>query len=431
MLKSIFFFLLLFSFSVLGKTNNSLLIETAQNELYKNLTPYPVLIFDKDEIDWKFMQARAFGNNEGQASLREEIIKNYVKEKTGLEISQNDASNFELYLYQLKEIAVSLPISDSFGGEYKMCAVFPAGSNSNQRLEMERVLSLGTTEAYGEIKYHNIKNKMTYQNLTFFSLYHEIGHCLDRFYMPQTYQSGEDPSSVHLSESFAEVFSMLILAKKNIHNLGKNRSVIRTIYSQFMGNFFISHPENSYGNPYYAFGGIIYYLSPVIEYTQSFIDMNLEKIQTMTLPEILNLSQTIVKENALSSQVFQALHSAAVEGEDVVVERLKDYAERMPELFKKASLELTYYLKKIKSDLANAFDLDAIEEASSGQLDTIDYSTLCKLKNENSSEEFQRKIQTLRDELSNSLVDLSLLKERQNELRNLNENLNRTCDLHI
>jgi len=415
------------NFPLFAKTQMGQLVEQTQLKLTQGQTPYPILIFEKDELDWRFMKNQAFGKDKIQEAKRAEIIKAYVLEKTNVSLTDNDASNFEPYLTILKDSAVALPLNESFSGPAKICGVFPADPNSNQRLEMERILGLGLEEAYGNIGYDQIKPKISYEDLALFSLYHEVGHCLDQEFMPKTFSNYDDSHGVHQSESFAETFALLALAREGKTDLGTRRAAIRTIYSQKLGKFLATHPGNGFGNPNYVYGGIIYYLSPVLNKGQELIEQDLESIRNMSTQELLQLAKKIVVENSLHSRVFQGLYSVLAEGEESTMERYQRFSEQMPDLFAEAYPKLKYYVEKIKTDLENEIDLMAENTDGKGELIEIDNDQFCFAALDTNSDLFFSRIDELRVDLRATVAPVAQQRERQTTLKALAENLSHKC----
>lgn len=340
-------------------TDYGLFIKRAEERLLSEKTSYPIVLINKDELDWRFMKAKAFGAEMPDRQKRERIIQKYILEKTGLEISAADAANLETYAYILKDSAVALPLADSGTRNYRLCAVFPADPSSSEQLETERILGLGLKEAYGDIKFHNITPRLSYDELALISIYHEIGHCLDSVFMPQVVEYPDDAHSTHLSESFAETFSLLALAREGRIQLAPARSAFRTIYSQKIGKFLASHPENSFGNPLYEYGGAIYNLAPSIESADRYIQRHHQSIQKMNTAELLKLAHDIVKNSAPDSRVFQAIYTHLADGEEKALIKYKQMGQDMPDLYGHVLEKLKTHIGKVKNDLQRAFSFSS------------------------------------------------------------------------
>ncbi len=410
-------------------TQTSGLVHYVQSKYANQYKKYPILIFDRDEVEYRFSQNQAWGEEKEKENLRIRIIQRYVKEVVGVELTHNEASAYEMYISILKDSAVALPtFTESWPRvEYKMCAVFPANANSNQQIETERILGLLTKEAYGELTYDHLKPRLSYEDLAEISLYHELSHCLDQEFMPDTYQSYEDSHSVHKSESFAETNALLLMAKEGKINVGRTRSLLRSLYSSKLGSYLAANPQNSFGNPHYMAGGAIYYLSPVIEKAQDIIDQNPMDFKTKTINQITAMAQELVKKYALSSKTFSAIAMYL----DQPKETLQSYAqnaEEMPDFFEEAFKGLIDYIEKTNQVTSNAFSPTTLPVPSLGpsllQIDTLE---LCFLFKENFKDQLFRKVELYRKNLRKQNNISQNQRQRAKNLKNLFEQLPTLC----
>ncbi|NUM89507.1 MAG: hypothetical protein HUU37_09910, partial [Bdellovibrionales bacterium] len=393
MLKALAY-ILVFAGSAQASTRMSALVARAQSEL--PVAQSPVLIFDKDEIDWLFLQAGALGDTERHQAKRTEVIRAYVREKAGVDLTDGEAGSYEPYLYAAKDSAVALPVGDLGRKKYKMCAVFPADPNSNQLLEIRRVLGLANRDVYGDLGFDQVTAKLSYEEAMLFSLYHEMGHCLDKTYFPQTYVDYADPHAQHLSESFAEAFSLLALAREGKTDLGARRALIRTLYSWEMGKYHATHPQGGFGSEFHAYGGVIYYLAPVLERAQALIEGRREG-QASSISSVAELAERIVREGALPPRLFQGIYSLMAEGENEALARYERYAADHPDLFLEVYQGLLSYRSKIKEDASRAIDVSLRTRERSGVLADLNLRGRCGLLE--SSEKYYQYLDELRDEL--------------------------------
>ncbi|GAB4415256.1 MAG: hypothetical protein OHK0056_22800 [Bacteriovoracaceae bacterium] len=429
MSKSFIFLLLFSSIQAYAQTRMSALVSEVQQKLANGNTKYPIIVFDKDEVEWRYLKQDAFGESKDKENLRKKIIQEYVFEKTKVQLTDNDAGNFEPYTTVLKDSAVALPLTESYLGPYKICGVFPADPNSNQFLETERILGLGLEEAYGKIGVDQITAKLSYEELALFSIYHEVGHCLDQVFMPKTYGMYEDSHTIHQSESFAETFALLTLAREGRTNLGKRRALIRTIYSQKIGKFLATHPGNSFGNPHYVYGGIIYYLAPVIEEGQKLIDSSLEEIKKASTLELLAMAKTIVEEKSLHPRVFQGLYRVLVEKPEEVLEQYRIYTEQMPRIFGNSYQQLKFYLAKIEQDMKIGIDENLPNQVRVDRPMDLNQDQLCQSVAANDRDLFTALIEEQRiDLLNNTLIVESSQREKRNTLKSIYQILAKECD---
>lgn len=405
-------------------------IKSAQSE-FGNKMKYPILIFSQDEIDELFLQKQAFGDSKESKQKRLEVIKDYVKSKINIDITLQDADQYEPFLTVLKGSAVALPLlnrgnRDNF---YKMCAVFHASPNSNERLEVERILGLRTPGVYENQAYESIKAKLPYEVLGKFSLYHEIGHCLDQTFLPSTYQmSGEDAHAVHESESFAEVMGLFLLTQKGYSNIAKKRGLLRTIYSRKMGRYFAQNPGNGFGNPFFIAGGVIYYLDPALRAGEEVIKTSRGGFSQYTLDELMIHARDIVKANALNSRSFHAIlrfHSEKT-AEDAL-RQYREYTYNSPDLFFNAYSDLIVYSDYTEYALSRVLDNNAVEIDSGEFLSPVEIRELCTLVVTEQMAELRERLNEYRQELQLGKGSPSEQRERATRLNNIFEKELSSC----
>lgn len=293
-----------------AETSASRLWADLQQKDFVKTAPYPVLLIDRDDLEWRFVAAHATGD----ARKREQIIRDYVREKTGVLITENAAANFEPYLTVLKEAATAMPAMTDDFSTIQVCVVFPFDPNRNQRLEIERLLQLQTAEAYGDRTYDQLRPRMSYEDSVLFSMLHEIGHCLDRTYFPRIARGDSDPYTIHQGEAFAETLGALLMVKEGREEVIDARIALRSVYTYFMEPFFVRHPQNGLGSESYVYGGLIYYLAPVLRGVAGDIRSGVEDLRKRSIAEILDRALEIVAEKDVDGRTFTAIYASYAEG---------------------------------------------------------------------------------------------------------------------
>ncbi len=331
--------------SVFAKTKQSELVEYLQETYTDQGQSYPILIMDQDEIEVRYARQNAFGEDEAKEKLRASILKEYIEEKSGVALKANDANSLEMYTSVIKEGAYAVPLIESYSEmNYKLCMVFPASVNSNIRLETHRILGLDTPGAYDENTYDRLKKYIPYDVLRMYSILHELGHCLDRTFMPKAYRSYEpNAHDVHQSESFAETFATFMLVKEGYANWAKTRALYRNLYTQHMGRWFIDNPNNGFGNPLYLKGGLIYYLVPSLLEAHKVISKNRD-LKDWSVMDYITQAEIIIKDKDISSRGFHATFRAMNEDTEEVLDFYRSYALNSPDLFGTAYSEMLYFL---------------------------------------------------------------------------------------
>ena len=402
------------------------LIDYVQNTYVKDFKDHPILILKKDELNFRLAKKRLFGEANENGRVTE--IRKYVKEKTGIEISYNDSINIDTYVSILKNSAVALPLKENYDSkQYKLCIVFHADSSSNQRLESERVLGLATKEAYGESDFNQLNYRLPFKTLKKFSLFHELAHCMDKKFMPQTHNSWDDAHGVHMSESFAETAGLFFLAKEGIQDVGENRAKMRTIYSRKMGKLFMDNPQYGFGDPNFRYGGIIYNLSPVLKAGQEIIDTANSDITESSLNEMLDIATNVVEKHHIPFIAFNAIAMFFNEGEEAAIAQFEEYERDMPDLFSGILDVLKNYINTSTEVIDTAFQKLPDPNNPQVPLERINTELFCDyLKSDNISA-FNLYLDELRKELETKNSSTVDQRKRQEDLINIHETLSKTC----
>lgn len=333
------------------------LIPLLQNEFGRSPLS-PIVIMDKEELSWRFAQAKAFGDSDKAKSRRLKIIQKYVFEKTQVELTVAEADQYEPFLTVLKEGAFALPIlKERYPARYKVCAVFPASEYSNQRLEYERLLGLHTHEAYQGLSFDHLKTRLPYDVLARFSLYHELAHCMDPWYLPATYDY-EDPHATHKAETYAEVMALFMLKLEGITEIAQARAEMRTVYSFKLGRYFAQNPQLGFGNPFFVAGGAVYYLAPAL--------IAAEELNP-SIEDIIMQTREIVENHALNSRGFTAIVNWLAEPA-ATWQRYETWASDSPDLFLAAFTTLKDYVTLAPARAQDAFAVKPLTETPTGSL---------------------------------------------------------------
>tara|TARA_Y100000590_G_scaffold470454_1_gene665292 strand:- start:170753 stop:171994 length:1242 start_codon:yes stop_codon:yes gene_type:complete len=412
----------------MAETRMSKLVKKVQKEYADKSNSHPILIIDKDELNWKIARARAFG--EENKEIRNKLIADYVKEKSGVEIKYNDSINLDTYISFLKNSAVAVPLTTGMWTSkvYKICTVFHADPNSNRRLETERLLGLNSKEAYGDLTYDQLAPMLNFDQLKKFSLYHELAHCLDKKYLPEAQDSFDDSHGIHESESFAETAGLLLLAREGELNLAQKRIEMRSIYAKKMGHFFVDNPQTGFGNPNAKFGGMIYYLAPVLEAGKSLIDTDLESLKTSSIDEILNLSKDIVENHALDSREFHGIYVYMDRGLEAMEATYRGYEESMPEFFEGVLDSIFGFVNNTQRIVDESFDMSRGPLPIIGELLPLSIEKdFCPSYLAGDRNEFEIQLETFREDLEKENGSADAQRARQKQLMDIHETVSVKC----
>lgn len=405
-MRQLLFFALL-SFSALAQASE--LIDSLQRD-YGHKKSWPIVVFNKDQVQWRFARAKAFGEDKKEERYR--IIQRYVRERVGLEISEMEASQLEPYLTILKEGAFALPVLKSqYPVRYKLCAVFPASTNSSQELENERLLALNDKNIHPHREVHDYTAQMELEDLQCFSLYHELSHCLDEKYFPQTFEH-EDAHQVHQAEAFAEVNAYFML-KTEGRELSDLRAKLRSTYSHFAGGYFAKNPQLGMGHPYFVAAGAIYHLGPILLQAAALYP---------GIGESEKLSKQLVDQHTVDFRGFTAI----VKYLEVGAEAIGYYEERVrqwPDLFRQALETLKVYQSTVPALAESLFETNSAPREIS-DLPSLSQE-ICEYLPKNRWDDFQAFMREQREKLRRSQASM---KEKRAFKLKLDEIYETRCD---
>lgn len=359
--------------------DHQLEVESAQDWANSFQTPYPILVFDRDHLNYLFAKNQLQGDDNEGARLQ--FLGEYVERRIGFPLERNDLVNIDIYLTQTTGMAAALPLFEGHGSEkrYKMCSVFSLPPNGNAKVESERVTGLNINEAFehSHQSFENLSKTMDFESLYLFSLYHEVSHCLDQKYLPESHAS-QSSHAVHLSEAFAEVMAYLKLTERLDPNVVEARALYRTLYSRNVGVFLAQNQMGNAFNPHYTRGGVIYYLTPYLMGAYEKLVFELKTVDFHNDPQLLlKLAEEIVENNKLSGRGFSAIGMALQEGFPKIMQRYQDYAFESPDFFYKSYLELMEYKNQTELWNQKAFK-ETLEEAPSLLAPPLPLAELCE-----------------------------------------------------
>lgn len=404
----------------------SALIARLQKTYATNQTEYPIYILDRNELEWEIAKNRLFG--EAQRKNRIAFLEQYFERKLNRDVTFHDAVNIETYVTILIDSAFALRLYDD-NYQPKACLVFPTSENSNQFLETERILGLTTANVYGSLGYNNLKTKLSYEELRLLSILHEIGHCLDRKFVPQSiYAGGESSHDVHLSESFAETFATLAMVREGYSNLAMKRARLRTIYSRIVGPYLASNPQLGLGSPTVMDGGIIYHLYPVLRAAHFEIKASQAWLGSANIPTLIEIAERIVDKNAIPHRTFAALTYMMKHGSEAAVARYEEMAKTSPEFFLEALNGLKNYIAVTDRILEKAFDPQAKAPESRGDLTPLNLARLCEYLNAKNTHAFFTEVNRYRSELRSGYGTPEEQRARAKDLNWLMANVAESCE---
>ncbi|CAN0141753.1 unnamed protein product, partial [Chrysoparadoxa australica] len=271
---------------------------------------------------------------------------------------------------------------------------------------------------YDDVTYEGLQEKLEYEEMQLFSLYHELGHCLDPYFMPENYNVYEvDAHSVHESESFAETFALLMLEREGVKGTGQTRALLRNMYTQKMGKWFIDNPRNGFGNPLYLKGGLIYYLAPSLIAADEFVRRNKDFLQG-DIASLLDKAKEIVEANSLPSRSFHGVFRLMSEDKEKILQQYREWSTNDPRFFKDVYIQMLtfldyspYLLSRIVGDAPN------MDEGS--ELPLMNTQDFCSLETQKEVEDYLQQKREELEAVGTSYVSQQELQKQMNSFYEL------------
>jgi len=432
-----FTLILLFSFSLCAESQHSHMIDYIQEKYASEFADYPVLIFDIDKVEERFYKSDALGKDDESEKKRAKIIINYVFDEIGVELSLVQAISIESYTSLLKKSAYAVPIKKKLGSkDISMCAVFPASPNSNQNLEYDRLVSYQTApENYKGADQNHFKEKMSFDELKHYSLFHEVAHCMDRSFFSEVLNAYEPTGhDVHLSESFAETMALMFMEHEGLKGTARKRLLLRNIVTKKMGNWFFENRHLAFGDKLFEDAGAIYWLVPSLVAAENYVEENSGRLSFLSFDEMQDISKEIVQKHAFEYRSFRAMSKYHATKEKAVEEYF-DLAKKSPSFFKKAYEDLLSYIglsKTFEKELIHTEPLTSFDQLK--PVKKLDKAKLCHLYQKSNKEVFWNELQKQRNYLKS--LSEAFSKEGQTQFqKDLNNlfydliKLDSSCDI--
>jgi hypothetical protein len=423
-------------FSILSKSvfaiDHVLELKKAQNWANSFSKYYPIFVINRDEFHYLFLKNKATQLTKEAERKRINLIKNYFSQEKNYQLTQSEATNFENYLFSQTQSAVALPFFDSHSNQskHKFCAVFANAPNGNARIEIERLTGLENKKIYQNKKYDQLSLKEDFAVMYLFSLYHEMSHCLDKTFLPKIYKNYEiSPHDIHKSESFAEVFAYLHLAKTLDFNIAKARILYRTIYARVVGEYFAQNPSVAFGDPNILAAGGTYFLTPVLVQAYSLISSHKVDLIKISDNELNQLAEEIIDDYSLDFRSFTAIIRSLVD-KDLIFAEYEAKAYKSPDLFLKSYTDLVSFYSITDLWLVNAFDQNILDMVESNQsAPPLPKKQLCQDLKESTPASFLKTINEYRETLENVISSYESRKQRYKDLNSLAQSLSESCAL--
>ena len=405
--------------------DHSVEVEKAQRWLNSQNITYPILIFDRDAISFEL--ARRKLNGPAKKSARVQFYQEYVISKIGLPFDNIYADQIDMYLYGATNVAAALPLYKDRLGKNKpsQCFVFANTPPGNSRLATHRLLKMDQEELYPIDAYDRLSTRMSAKELYLFSLYHEIGHCVDPRYAPYSAFHQNDSYAVHLSEAFAEIFAYLYLVKRLGIEIGTSMASYRGLFSRVVGPY-LSKNGNAFA-PHIKAGGAIYYLTPYLIGAHDGLVSGDINVEFEDLNQLILSSMKVVEDFKIKSRSFTALIAAMDFGFNDTLSKYKEMALHDPEFFSETHQSLVAYDAITTIIEQNAFNGNSIMKQETTSPQSFPFEELCQSLEKSNWTSYSNILNSYRNNLVSQNHDWETLEKRNQKLMHIADELDRKC----
>jgi len=387
-----------------------------QDELAKAQTwvnsferPYPIIVIDRDKINFLIKSNQAAEDVQKSYSL----VKGLIEQESEFTISEKDYQSLEPYLKVLTNTATALPILQGFTGEYKFCAVIANPPNGNAELESNRIAGFEHEEAFHDhpnLNYKNLNAKMSLKELYLFSLYHESAHCLDQTFIVEALKGHTGAHGVHKAETYAELMAYLALVPELGTGVASKRAAYRSVYSRIVGKHLTT--QNHFSSPYAKSGGATYNLGPYLLKAQELLYFKEVDLRDSTD----KVATGFVKDYVMNSREFKAIITFLQEGHESSNKKYSQLAFEHPQLFNSAHLTLTAYQSQTNYILQKAFTVRPAPKYD--KLPSLDLYRLCSALNSKDQEAYLNILNDYRSSINDGVFEPKKIKAVYDKLNN-------------
>ncbi|MBI1258529.1 MAG: hypothetical protein GC204_13760 [Chloroflexi bacterium] len=288
-----------------SNTRHSQELRHIQNEFNNAVRDRRMILVDPD-----WVQINRALNNVQDEKLRNRYITEYLLESGRLHLNQD-------YFKGQKDAEWKDPHTERFGvttaqgQSMQVCIIFGGRGESDIKTRVRDFINVSKALHGKDVADADVK--VTTDTATFkkFVNFHEIGHCMDDWYLPNMNSAKASSAQsylmyYHKAETFGDVFSVLMMARdEGVTNIAETIADIRLANMALAGPFQVEWARQG-STSYYA--SFIYATHRSIRAAQDYIDQNgTTSLQMMSYKQIAQLASNIVDQNALNKNEYEAL----------------------------------------------------------------------------------------------------------------------------
>lgn len=272
------------------------------NRAYGRVGPHDQIIFiDRDDIANRMARMPRGVTRE---TALEKAVGDYILERSGYRLPEGYATAIAEGISGGGGLAVPVPGADTQQtGRGAMCVV--VGHNPDVTGERYQNMIMGLYQGlHDDLLERTPRQSMPAEAVSKMTDYHEMGHCVDRKYLPRfltepniSYQVDLEVNTYHQAEAFAETFGALMLARDGYANVAGIRADQRLI--SIATNGYILSQMAGWDTPE-KYIGYIYALHEVLWDTQRTIDdIGVDGLSRLSVEQIRELAYTITERNKM------------------------------------------------------------------------------------------------------------------------------------
>lgn len=289
-----------------SQTRNSRELRGIQQEFNRAVNDRRMILMDRDWIEIN----RALNDVRGNAELRNRYLTELLAQSGRLHVNPDYFKSLTDSDIQSAHTQVGTATAGD-GSSFKVCVVFGGQGDQDITTRVRDFIDLSRAIHGSELNDAAVRAKLDPQQFKRYIHYHEIGHCMDDWYLANMRGDfSKDPVSYfmlyHRAESFSDVFGALMMAREEgVTDLARQVADIRLANMALAGPFQVewSDPRST---TYYA--SFVYATHRSLRAAQDFIDSNgVAALKAMDYHQVAALARDIVDRTALNRMEHDAL----------------------------------------------------------------------------------------------------------------------------
>ena len=378
-------------------TEHSQHLQSIQEEFNQAVQDRRMILVDRD---WLQINT-ALENPTNEQDIRNKMLQNYILDRGNINID-------ETFFEQMTDRDLLMPhtqiitLTNGQGDQMRGCMVYGGRGELDGEEAVRDFVDLSTAMHGQTLDNADVLNAPNAEAFKEFITYHEIGHCMDDFFISEMNNAQslqEYLAYYHRAESFSDVYGALMMARnEGVTDIADKVARLRLANMALTGPIQVEYASANSPGHYMSY---IYATHRPVSAAQDYLDQNgTAGLENMSVQEVAELARDIVNQHALTQKEADALmYLFAMDHDMSVWEGLKDQVSYINERYDDA----VTLRQEMDQALREQFDLGQIPAGSSA-LDLISFDgTIVDLIIERNQEldlvELETRARVLADEL--------------------------------